>query len=230
MSTFILIPGAGGVAWYWHRVVPLLRDAGHEAVAVDLPGDDPNAGLSVYSDRVVEAIGPRSDIVLVAQSLGGFTAPLVCARVSVQRLVFVNAMIPIPGETAGAWWDNTGSTAARVAAAERDGYTTKFDLYTYFLHDVPPEIAEQGEPHQREESDSIFAEPCRFESWPSIPMHVIAGRDDRFFPLEFQRRVAKDRLSAEVDAIPGGHLVALSNPTGLVERLLAYLPGSEQRK
>jgi pimeloyl-ACP methyl ester carboxylesterase len=229
VSTFVLIPGAGGVAWYWHRVVPLLRAAGHDAVAVDLPGDDETAGLSVYADRVVEAIGTRTDVVLVAQSLGGFTAPLVCARIPVPRLVLVNAMIPVPGETAGAWWDNTGATAARIAAAERDGYTTKFDLYTYFLHDVPPEIAVQGEPHQRPEADSIFAAPCRFEAWPNIPIHVVAGSDDRFFPIEFQRRVARDRLDAQLDAIPGGHLVALSNPRGLVERLLAYLPGSEQR-
>jgi hypothetical protein len=40
MRSFVLIPGAGGVAWYWHRVIPLLEQAGHEAVAVDLPGDD----------------------------------------------------------------------------------------------------------------------------------------------------------------------------------------------
>ncbi len=48
MSRFVLIPGAGGSAWYWHRVVPLLQHAGHEAVAVDLPGDDPGAGLPEY--------------------------------------------------------------------------------------------------------------------------------------------------------------------------------------
>ena len=36
-SSFILVPGAGGDAFYWHRVVPLLRDAGHEVVAVRLP-------------------------------------------------------------------------------------------------------------------------------------------------------------------------------------------------
>jgi pimeloyl-ACP methyl ester carboxylesterase len=35
----VLVPGAGGVAWYWHRVIPLLRAAGHDALAVDLPGD-----------------------------------------------------------------------------------------------------------------------------------------------------------------------------------------------
>src|SRR5262244_3194886 len=120
--TFVLIPGAGGTAWYWHRVVPLLREAGHEAIPVDLPGDDPAAGLPEYTRLVIDAIGGSDDVVLVAQSLGGFTAPLVAAKVPVRSLVFVNAMIPVRGETAGAWWDNTGWLEARTAAAERGGY------------------------------------------------------------------------------------------------------------
>ena len=68
---FVLIPGAGGAAWYWHRVVRLLQEAGHEAIAVDLPGDDPAAGLPEYTDLVADAIGARGTVVLVAQSLGG---------------------------------------------------------------------------------------------------------------------------------------------------------------
>jgi pimeloyl-ACP methyl ester carboxylesterase len=43
--SYILIPGAGGMAWYWHRVVALLEQAQREAIAVDLPGDDESAGL-----------------------------------------------------------------------------------------------------------------------------------------------------------------------------------------
>jgi len=193
MATFVLIPGAGGVAWYWHRVVPLLESAHHDAIAVDLPGDDERAGLSAYAERVVEAIGQREDAVLVAQSLGGFTAPLVSARVRVRLLVFVNAMIPVPGETAGDWWDHTGSTAARTAAARDGGYSETFDLSTYFLHDVPPKIIVQGEAHERSEAGVVFTEPCHFEGWPEVPIHAIAGRDDRFFPLDFQRRVVKER-------------------------------------
>jgi len=222
MATFVFVPGAGGVAWYWHRVVSLLEDTGHEAIAVDLPGDDDRAGFSAYADRVLEAIGTRQ-VVLVAQSLGGFTAPLVCARVRVRMLVFVNAMIPVPGETAGEWWDKTGSETARIAAADRGGYSTDFDLATYFLHDVPPEIIEEGEAHQRPEADIVFGEPCRFEAWPDVPIHVIAGRDDRFFPVDFQRRVAQERLHAEIDELAGGHLLALSNPDGLADQLLGYL-------
>ncbi|HWO10035.1 MAG TPA: alpha/beta hydrolase [Polyangiaceae bacterium] len=223
MARFILVPGAGGVAWYWHRVVPLLEAAGHEAVAVDLPGDDERAGLAVYAERVLQAIGDREGSVLVASSLGGFTAPLVCARTDLQRLVFVNAMIPTPGETAGDWWGNTGSEAARAEAAWRGGYSEQFDLATYFLHDVPPEVIAGGESQQRPQAGCIFREPCRFEAWPQVPMHVIVGRDDRFFPPEFQRRVARERLGLPVDELPGGHLIALANPQGLVERMLTYL-------
>jgi pimeloyl-ACP methyl ester carboxylesterase len=99
-DVFVLIPGAGGMAWYWHRVAPLLEQAHRDAIVIDLPGDDVNAGLDDYADIVVRAIGERSNVILVAQSLGGFTAPLVCARADVRMLVFVNAMIPQPGETA----------------------------------------------------------------------------------------------------------------------------------
>jgi pimeloyl-ACP methyl ester carboxylesterase len=223
MATFILIPGAGGAAWYWHRVVPLLQTAKHRAFAVDLPGDDKTAGLSAYADRVVAAIGKRDDVVLVAQSLGGFTAPLVCERVRVHMLVFVNAMIPVPGETAGNWWDDTGSIAARTEAARCGGYGETFDVATYFLHDVPPEVVAEGAAHERPEADIVFGEPCRFEAWPDVPIHAIAGRDDRFFPLDFQQRVARQRLGIDVDVVPGGHLIALSNPRGLAEKMLGYL-------
>jgi pimeloyl-ACP methyl ester carboxylesterase len=222
MATFVLIPGAGGVPWYWHRVVPLLDEAKHEAIAVDLPGDDAQAGLSDYADRVLEAIGTR-EVILVAQSLGGFTAPLVCARARVRILVFVNAMIPVPGETAGEWWANTGWEEARVAAAHRGGYSPSFDLATYFLHDLPPEIVKRGEALERPEADVVFGESCRFEAWPAVPIHVIAGRDDRFFPVEFQRHVTHERLQIPVDEIPGGHLLALANPRGLADRLVGYL-------
>ncbi|HYV67360.1 MAG TPA: alpha/beta fold hydrolase [Myxococcales bacterium] len=223
MSSFILVPGAGGTAWYWHRVVPLLEQAGHEAIAVDLPGDDESASLDDYAAIVVRAIGGRKNPILVAQSLGGFTAPLVCARVPVRMLVFVNAMIPLPGETAGEWGDNTGSGEARVAAAKRHGYSAEFDLATYFLHDVPQSVIEDGAAHQRSQADSIFSRPCRFERWPDVPIRVVIGTEDRLFPPAFQRRVARQRLKrVVVDKVAGGHVVALSNPRGLADRLLAY--------
>ncbi len=217
---YVLIPGAGGVAWFWHLVVPLLEAAGHEAIALDLPGDDERAGLDSYADLTIAAIDGRADTVLVAQSLGGFTAAMACARVPVARLVFLNAMIPMPGETAGEWWGNTGQEAARIEAAKRGGYSPKLDLQIYFLHDVPPEVVAAGAPHQRPEAEVVFASPCRFERWPAIPIHALGGADDRFFPIDFQRRVAGERLGRELEVVPGGHCGALSRPRELVDHLL----------
>ncbi|MBV9446529.1 MAG: alpha/beta hydrolase [Streptosporangiaceae bacterium] len=234
--TFVLIPGAGGAAWYWYRVVPLLREAGHEAIAVDLPGPDPHAGLPEYARLISAAIadaaiadaavpdaaGDRRDVVLVAQSMGGFTAPLAAAAASVSEIVFVNAMIPVPGETPNAWGDNTGAAKAREAAAERGGYGTELDLDTYFLHDVPADVAATGEPHQRPEAEVAFESVCDFSAWPPVPVRVLAGADDRLFPADFQQRVARERLGVEADVLPGGHLIALSQPEAVARYLLGY--------
>ncbi len=220
MTTYVLIPGAGGMAWYWSQVAPRLERAGHAAIAVDLPGDDEAAGLPEYADLVIEAIDDRTDVALVAQSLGGFTAPMVCKAAAVESLTFVNAMIPEPHEAPGAWWDDTGAIEARVAAAAAGGYGDDFDPVTYFLHDVPAEIAAEGEPHQRPEAEAVFASTCDFDAWPALPIRAVAGSGDRFFPVEFQRRVARERLGIDIDVLPGGHLLALAQPDRLADYLL----------
>jgi pimeloyl-ACP methyl ester carboxylesterase len=145
---------------------------------------------------------------------------MVAADTPLRRIVLLNAMIPLPGETPGEWWATTGQEAARIHNDEQAGRSTEFTVETHFLHDVPADVAAAGAGEQRGPADTPFGQPCAFERWPDIPITVLAGRADRMFPLEFQRRVAKERLDLEVDPIPGGHLVALSNPTGLADALV----------
>lgn len=211
--TYVLIPGAGGSAWYWHRLVPRLRERGQDVIAVELPAADEGAGLTEYADTVVRAVGRHTRLILVAQSLAGFTAPLVCERLAVDLLILLNAMIPLPGESAGEWWANTGH-----AEPGED-----FDPLRVFFHDVPPDVTAEamarGEPAQ---SGTPFAEPWPLRGWPDVPTRVLQGRDDRLFRLAFQRRVARERLGIDLDEMSGGHLVALSQPDELVERLEGY--------
>ncbi|MFC0527767.1 alpha/beta fold hydrolase [Phytohabitans kaempferiae] len=223
MATYVLIPGAGGDSWYWHRVVPLLRERGHEVVAVDLPAGDHSAGLADYTEAILAAIGGRTGLVLVAQSMGGLSAPLVCARIPVELLILLNAMIPKPGESGGEWWVNTGQAEAAAELAAREGRPGDFDPAANFFHDVPPEVTAEafarGGPDQ---SGTPFEKPWPLDRWPDVPTRFLQGRDDRLFPVEFQRRNARERLGLEIDEMPGGHLVALSRPAELVERLESY--------
>lgn len=225
MATFVLIHGAGSSAWEWHLVTPGLRAAGHDVIAVDLPADDDSAGLEEYTDIVVEAIGDRDDVVVVGQSMGGFTAPLVAARVPATRLiVLVAAMIPAPGETGSAWWTNTGHSEAHRAQAERDGRDLdgEFDPVAEFLHDVDPAVVEEGWSHISEQSDTPFQTPWPLASWPQIPTRFVLPTRDRFFPAEFQRRNVRERLGIVPDEIDTGHLPALARPGELTDLLLRY--------
>jgi pimeloyl-ACP methyl ester carboxylesterase len=227
-TAFILIPGAGGEAWIWHRLAPELRTRGYDAVAVDLPAGDDTAGLDAYARTVLRAAADHPDVVLVGQSLGGFTAPLVCARRPVRLLVMLNAMIPAPGETAGQWWTTSGYRAFRASFGQSPGTDADsdggFDPIEVFFHDVPPEVVAQalarGEPQQ---SSRPFDDPWPLTRWPDVPTRVIATADDRCFPVAFQRRLARERLGVVPDELPGGHLVALSRPAELADRLVGYL-------
>ena len=233
----VLIPGAGGQGWVWHLVEADLRRRGYDAFAVDLPAADESQGLPGYADAVVSAIRERAirerairerdpadaPVAIAAYSLGAFTAPLVWQQVPARQVILVNAMIPQPGETPGAWWDNVGWEQARTAAARRNGYSPDFDLDTYFMHDIPADLRELMAGHDAPQSGGPFGDVCAFDGWSGIPGHAIAGRDDRFFPIELQRRVARERLGAEPDIVPGGHLAALSYPAELSAALARYL-------
>lgn len=225
MPTFVLVPGAGGDPFYWHWVVPELTARGHEAIAVDLPGPDETAGIIEYADLIVAAAADRSDLVLVCQSMGAFSGPLACAHLDVRTLVLVNPMTPRPGETAGDWWGNTGQGAAYKEKAAEVGLDPEapFDLMTGFFHDVPEPITEQAFARgARDEADIAFSQPWPLAAWPEVPTRVVCGRDDRLFPLEFQRRVIGERLGLAVDELPGGHLTAFSQPLALATRLTTY--------
>jgi pimeloyl-ACP methyl ester carboxylesterase len=225
VSTFALIPGGGGDPWEWHRLAPELEARGHEALAIRLPSGDDNAGWSEYADAVVDALGDRQDIVIVAESMGAFTAPIVCTRRPVDLLVLVNAMIPVPGETFNAWWSNSDSGSARREYHANIGLepADADDDAVIYYHDLPAGLRE--EPLARtwqDQSTTPLDEPWPLPAWPDVPTRVLAGRHDRMFPLEFQRRVARERLGIDIDEIDGGHMVAISNPSELADLLERY--------
>lgn len=131
-------------------------------------------------------------------------------------------MIPMPGETFNAWWSNTDSGAARrayhasigLAPAEADD-----DAIVYY-HDLPDELRAAAQARTwQDQSMTPLDEPWPVAAWPDTPTRVLAGRHDRMFPLDFQRRIARERLDLEVDEIDGGHMVAMSQPIELADRL-----------
>jgi pimeloyl-ACP methyl ester carboxylesterase len=221
MATYVLIHGSGDSSWYWHLLAPELRERGHDVVAPDLPIEDDTAGLWQYADTVVEAIGDRRDLVVVAQSAGAFTAPLVCERVPVDLMILLAGMVPLPGEPPEDWWANTGCAQARREQDERDGRAPD-DMIALFMQDVPADLAAEAFRRERHQSETPGRKPWPLAAWPNVPTKFLLCRDDRLFPADFMRRVVRERLGITPDEINGSHCVALSRPKELAERLESY--------
>jgi pimeloyl-ACP methyl ester carboxylesterase len=223
MATFALIHGGGDVGWYWHLVEAQLRLRGHDVVAPDLPGDNDDASLDDYADTVVDAIRGRGNLIVVGQSYGGFTAPLVADRVPVDVLVLVAGMIPAPGESPADWWTNTGhGEAVRMQARRDGGKTGSDDPFVAYFHDVPRALAEEAMSRERGESDTAYSNPWPLAAWPDVPTRFVLCTEDRVFPAEFMRRVVAERLGIVPDEIASGHCVALSRPRELADLLAGY--------
>ena len=107
MARFVLVHGAFGGTWAWGRVAPLLRDAGHTAEVVELPGagSDPTpiaeVTLAAYAQRICSIVDEGPPALLVGQSMGGMAITQAAARCpqNVAALAYVAAFVPEAGES-----------------------------------------------------------------------------------------------------------------------------------
>jgi len=229
MSTFALVHGGAHGGWCWELVVPELERLGHSVVAPDLPFENEEAGARAWADTVVDALeGEGDDVVVVGHSLGGMTVPVVASLRPVRRMVFLAAMVPVPGMVYLDYLATepdavTFSTATSLGqgelpelgaagvdwAAARDG----------FYQDCPEPVARRAWERLRPQSMTVFTERCPIEVWPDVPSTYILMTDDRAVNPAWSRRVAKDRIGADLIELGGSHSPFYSRPVELAQVL-----------
>jgi pimeloyl-ACP methyl ester carboxylesterase len=215
MATFAFIHGAGDVGWYWHLVEAELRARGHDTVAPDLPIEDDTAGLSRYADVVVDAIGARRNVAVVAQSFGSYVAPIVADRIAASLIVLVAGMLPSPGESAEEMFATT-----RWQPEQRGDKST----IAVFYHDVPLGLAQEALARGgRRQSETPGKEPWPLRRWPDVPTKFVLCRNDRFFPPGWLRPIVRERLGISPHEIDSGHCPALSMPHELARLLDGFV-------
>ena len=223
--TFVLVPGAGADPRVYGATIDALRERGHDGIAPPLPLDDAGATPSDHADAIVAALPDPTPtpLAVVGQSLGAYSATIAVARLRPRRLILLAPMIPAPGEAAGDWWKGTGHGEAIAPLVERLGSPSEWDeaaVAEVFYHDIDAATLAANAEYDGAPGDGLFAEPLPLAAWPDVPTTVLVPRDDRLFPLEFQRRVARERLGVEIEEMEGGHLPFLSRPDELARRLV----------
>jgi pimeloyl-ACP methyl ester carboxylesterase len=227
MAVFVLVHGAWHGAWCWERLAPKLRNRGHDVLAIDLPSEDLSAGCTRYAEVVAEAIGdPSDDVVLVGHSLGGLTIPLVVERRPVARLVFLSALLPVPGcslidqleDDPTIFSDGFDGAPARDELGR--SYWDDPELATRQLFSsCDPELAATAVARLGVQSRAPILEPCPLETWPDVPAVYVLGTHDATVRPAWSRRAAPQRLGVEPIELDGGHALFLSHPAELAELL-----------
>jgi Asp-tRNA(Asn)/Glu-tRNA(Gln) amidotransferase A subunit family amidase len=229
VATFGLVHGAWHGAWCWEQVVARLEALGQEAVAVDLPAEEPDAGAEAYAQVVLGALADHSDIVLVGHSWAGLTLPVVAASRPVRRMVFLAPLLPKPGYSfdellaaepdmlmpglgAGQEVLADGSTRWQPAAAVATMYP-----------DAPPALAEAAARRLRLQAWRITHETTPLTTWPAGEVQVIAGANDAVVNADWVRRAARVRFGVEAHLLPGDHAPFLSRPEELADLLVSSL-------
>ncbi|MET0390172.1 MAG: alpha/beta hydrolase [Polyangiales bacterium] len=209
MASFAIIHGGGDSASSWDLVQDALRARGHHPIAVDLPTDRPGVTWASCADTVAAAARGHAPVIVVAHSLGGFVAPLVCDRVLVSQLVLVAAMIPQPNSAAEGYWGRAGYPAADFTEDS-------------FYHDLTQDAIARAKRAERAQEESLMSEPHPMREWPKVRTRYLLCRDDRVFPADVTRVWVRSQLHITPDEIPGGHCIYLARPAELAERLHQY--------
>lgn len=129
------------------------------------------------------------------------------------------------------WWQATGQPEAQRDYLEDLGFSARDaeNPEIVFIHDFEADLKAESLQHLPHQFPTPMEAPAPFQKWPAVPTHVIAAAADRLFPLEFMRGQALDRLGIVIDVIPGGHLAPLTQPSALVQLLIQYETGAQQR-
>ena len=237
MSTYVLVHGAWGGAWVWRRVLGPLRAAGHEVHAVTLTGDGerahlrrPDISLQDHVDDVLGLIDAEElrGVVLVGHSYGGMVitaaADALLARGPgwLRHLVYVDAMVPVPGES----WSSghsPGVVQARLAVAAAHGNALPPPDPRDFGLDGP-----DGEwllRHQVPHPFGMYREPVHFdaERWSRVPRLFIDCNRPAFPTIETMRRRVREQPGWRVAEMGTGHYPMVTRPAELAAHLLSVV-------
>jgi pimeloyl-ACP methyl ester carboxylesterase len=232
MATYVLIHGAWFGAWCWNATKALLQEAGHQVIAIDLPGhgEDHTPVADITLDTLVDRVGQTllaqpEPVILVGHSMGGIVLSQTAEKYpdKIERLIYVAAYLLQDGES-----------LFQVSTADADSKIGSYllpdpengqigirpeALKDIFLHDCSPEVIAEAEAHLRPDLIVPQTTPLHLseQNFGRVPRTYITTTHDRVISPKLQKQMFTalpcDRL-LEIDT---GHSPFAAAPEKLVE-------------
>jgi pimeloyl-ACP methyl ester carboxylesterase len=234
MADIVLVHGAWHGGWCWSRVTPLLVKAGHRVHGPTLTGLGDRrhllsrrVDLKTHIEDVVGVIDNEElkDVLLVGHSYAGIVvtgvADLVAGRI--KRLVYLDAILPLPGES----WSSPQSpetVANRIKAADASGGLTlpAPDPEVFGLKGADREwVARRQAPHPF----ATYQEPLDFdfERWKALPRTYVDCFKPALPSIDSSKARMKSQGDWDVRRLESGHDPMVQCPQELADLLKELL-------
>jgi pimeloyl-ACP methyl ester carboxylesterase len=223
-TTIILVHGGWADGSSWGKVIPILKNAGHRVIAVQLPLHNSADDIATVKRAIELAGGP---VLLVGHSYGGFVITNAGSNnPNVTGLVYVAAFAPDEGESLGTFV-NPAMLPPGILIVDSAGltYLNPDMFHDAFAQDVNTTEADIMAIAQKPFNQSIFAEPSGPPAWKQLKTWYQVSDSDHMIPPDTQRMFAQ-RMNATTISIDTSHSSYVAHPDEIAQLILDAAGGA----
>lgn len=222
-TNIVLVHGAWADASGWNKQIPVLRDAGHKVIAVQLPLHSLSEDVETVKRAIAFIGGPT---ILVGHSYGGMVITNAAYNnPNVTGLVYVAGWAPDEGESLSSFVDPS-KYPKELFLVDSGGfmYINPEIFRENFAQDVDPAEADLMAIVQKPFHQSIFMEKSGPPAWKQLPTWYQISDADRMIPPDVERKFA-ERMNATTISVNASHASYVSHPDEITQLILNATKG-----
>jgi pimeloyl-ACP methyl ester carboxylesterase len=223
-TNIVLVHGAWADGSSWSKVIPILRNEGHNVTAVQMSLNSLGDDISTVKRAIDKVGGP---VTLVGHSYGGFVITNAAYNnPNVTGLVYVAAFAPDEGESISDFVDAT-KLPPGFLVFDNGGfvYINQAAFPDAFAPDVNQTEAGILAVIQKPIHQSILGEKSGPPAWKQLPTWFQISENDHIIPPEGEIQFAK-RMNATTVSINSSHASPVSHPDQIAQLILNATKGS----
>ena len=219
----VLVHGTGVDGSSWSDVIPILQNAGHKVIAVQLPLHSLADDVATVK-RAIDLVGGPT--ILVGHSYGGFVITNAgYNNPNVTGLVYIAAFAPNEGQSLGNFID-PAKFPKDFLVIDSGGfvYINPPMFHQAFAQDIDPTQAKVMAATQKPYNQSILAEKSGPPAWKQLPAWYQISENDHAIPPDAERMFAK-QINATTISLPSSHASPVSHPNEVAQLILNATKG-----
>jgi pimeloyl-ACP methyl ester carboxylesterase len=223
-TNIVLVHGVWADGSSWNKVIPILENAGHRVIAVQLPLNSLADDVATVK-RAIDLVG--GPVTLVGHSYGGFVITNAgYNNQNVTGLVYVSAFGPDEGESTANFVD-VAKLPPGLLVFDSGGfaYINPEMFHQAFVQDANATEAQIMAVVQKPAHQSILTAPSGPPAWKQLPTWFEVSESDRIIPPDAQRQFAQ-RMNATTISLNSSHASLVTHPDEIAQLILNATKGS----